>query len=90
MLGRNFTPEEEKPNGPNAAIISHGLWQRAFGGQANIIGQSDVMKMVLGQGTKMAAVGVGLGAFALTRVMSTLLFEVSAADPVTFAAVVAG
>src|SRR5262245_44742796 len=39
MLGRNFTPEEEKPNGPNATIISHGLWQRAFGGQANIVGQ---------------------------------------------------
>jgi len=38
-LGRNFTPEEEKPNGPNATIISHGLWQRAFGGQANIVGQ---------------------------------------------------
>jgi putative ABC transport system permease protein len=53
---------------------------------------SDVMKMVLGQGTKLAAVGVGIGlvgAFALTRVMSTLLFEVSVTDPVTFAAVVA-
>jgi len=53
---------------------------------------SDVLKMVLGQGTKMAAVGVGIGlagAFALTRVMSTLLFEVSVTDPATFAAVVA-
>jgi ABC-type antimicrobial peptide transport system permease subunit len=48
--------------------------------------------MVLGQGTKLAAVGVGIGlagAFALTRVMSTLLFEVSVTDPATFAAVVA-
>jgi putative ABC transport system permease protein len=53
---------------------------------------SDVLKMVLGQGTKLATVGVGIGlagAFALTRVMSTLLFEVSVTDPVTFAAVVA-
>jgi putative ABC transport system permease protein len=53
---------------------------------------SDVLKMVLGQGTKMAAIGVGIGlagAFALTRVMSTLLFEVSVTDPGTFAAVVA-
>jgi putative ABC transport system permease protein len=53
---------------------------------------SDVMKMVLGQGTKLAAVGVGIGlagAFALTRVMSTLLFEVSVTDPATFVAVVA-
>src|SRR5262249_17368295 len=39
LLGRNFTPEEDKPNGPNATMISHGLWQRAFGGQANIVGQ---------------------------------------------------
>jgi len=53
---------------------------------------SDVLLMVLGQGTKLAAVGVGIGlagAFALTRVMSTLLFEVSVTDPATFAAVVA-
>jgi putative ABC transport system permease protein len=53
---------------------------------------TDVMKMILGQGTKLAAVGVGIGlagAFALTRVMSTLLFEVSVTDPATFAAVVA-
>jgi ABC-type antimicrobial peptide transport system permease subunit len=52
----------------------------------------DVMKMVLGQGTKLAAIGVGIGlagAFALTRLMSTLLFEVSVTDPATFAAVVA-
>jgi putative ABC transport system permease protein len=53
---------------------------------------SDVLMMVLGQGTRLAAVGVAIGlagAFVLTRVMSTLLFEVSVTDPVTFAAVVA-
>jgi putative ABC transport system permease protein len=53
---------------------------------------SDVLKMVLGQGTRLAAIGVGIGlvgAFALTRLMSTLLFEVSVTDPATFAAVVA-
>ncbi len=52
---------------------------------------SDVMKMVLSQGAKMAGIGISLGllgAFALTRVMSTLLFEVSVTDPVTFAVVV--
>jgi len=50
------------------------------------------MKMVLGQGTRLAAIGVGIGlagAFALTRLMSTLLFEVSVTDPATFAAVIA-
>src|SRR5262245_26922296 len=57
---------------------------------------SDVLKMVLGQGAMITAIGVGIGlvgafalAFTLTRVMSSLLFGVSVTDPVTFAAVVA-
>ncbi len=57
---------------------------------------SDVLKMVLGQGARMTAIGVGIGlagafalAFALTRALSSLLFGVSVTDPVTFAAVVA-
>jgi putative ABC transport system permease protein len=48
----------------------------------------DVMKMVLGQGALLAAAGAAagvVGAFALTRVLSTLLFGVTATDPVTFA-----
>lgn len=55
-------------------------------------GTTDVLKMVLGQGTKLAAIGIALGllgAFALTRLMSTLLFQVSVTDPITFASVVA-
>jgi putative ABC transport system permease protein len=39
MMGRNFTPEEDKVGGPRAAIISHVLWQRAFGGEPEIIGK---------------------------------------------------
>ncbi|HWN99503.1 MAG TPA: ABC transporter permease, partial [Blastocatellia bacterium] len=48
----------------------------------------DVLKLVVGQGMLPALIGlmVGLvGAFALTRLMSNLLFEVSATDPLTFA-----
>jgi putative ABC transport system permease protein len=48
---------------------------------------SDVLKMVVGQGMVIALFGVGfglIGAFALTRLMSSLLYEVSATDPVTF------
>ncbi len=47
----------------------------------------DVLKLVVGQGMLMAFVGVAIGlaaSFALTRVMSSLLFEVSATDPLTF------
>jgi putative ABC transport system permease protein len=53
---------------------------------------SHVLKMVLGQGARMTAVGIGIGlggAFALTRLMAKLLFEVSVTDPLTFAGVVA-
>jgi predicted permease len=52
--------------------------------------QSDVMRWVLGEGARMALVGVGIGiaaAFALTRLMSKLLYGVSATDPLTFLAV---
>src|SRR5262245_40684014 len=38
-LGRNFTAEEDRNGGPNVAIISHGLWKRAFGGTSDIIGK---------------------------------------------------
>jgi putative ABC transport system permease protein len=50
----------------------------------------DVFRMVLRQGGKIALVGIVIGigiAFGLTRLMSGLLFEVSATDPLTFAAV---
>jgi putative ABC transport system permease protein len=51
---------------------------------------SDVLKMILRSGMSLVIIGltIGLaGAFALTRLMTTLLFEVSPGDPITFAAV---
>ncbi len=50
----------------------------------------DVARLVLGEGLKLVLFGVAAGltaAFALTRLLSSLLFEVSATDGVTFAAV---
>ena len=47
----------------------------------------DIFKLVMKQGVVLAAIGVTLGviaAFALTRVMSSLLYAVSATDPITF------
>src|SRR4029078_4932717 len=51
----------------------------------------DVLRMVIGQGMKLALAGVviGLGgALALTRLMEKLLFGISASDPATFVAAV--
>ena len=50
----------------------------------------DILKLVVGQGLVLTLAGVGAGvaaAFAVTRAMSSLLFGVSAADPLIFSAV---
>ena len=52
--------------------------------------RTDVVKLVVGHGVVVTAIGVGVGlaaALGLTRLMSSLLFGVTATDPITFAAV---
>jgi predicted permease len=54
--------------------------------------RSEVLRMVLAQGTAMAALGTAIGlaaALVLTRLMGTMLFAISAADPITYFCVVA-
>ena len=84
-----------------AAIGIYGVMSSRVAQRTNELGirlalgarPADLVKTVLGQGLTIAgagmAVGVGL-ALALTRVMRTLLFGVSAVDPATFAGVAAG
>src|SRR4029453_2274483 len=52
--------------------------------------RTELMRLVVGQGMKVVAVGIVVGlaaAFGLTRLMSTLLFGVAPSDAVTFASV---
>ncbi len=74
-------------------VISYSVAQRtheigirmALGAQ-----RQNVLRLILAQGIKVAGAGVVIGIAAslgLTRLMTTLLFSVSAADPVTYAAV---
>ena len=54
--------------------------------------RGDVLRLVIGEGMKLALIGalLGLGgALALTRLLKTLLFEVSATDPLTFIVIAA-
>ncbi len=40
QLGRTIAPNEQGPNGQRVLVISHGLWQRRFGGNNAVLGQS--------------------------------------------------
>jgi putative ABC transport system permease protein len=58
VLGRNFSVQEDRPDGPKAVLIGYGLWQRAYAGDRGVIGRS-----VLVEGSARSIVGVLPAAF---------------------------
>jgi predicted permease len=52
-LGRNFLPEEDRPNGPKVALISHGLWLSHFALDPGVIN-----KLVDIDGNQVRVIGV--------------------------------
>src|SRR5271170_5488619 len=53
VLGRNFTPEEDRPNAPKVALISYQLWQRRFGRDPGVLN-----KLVSLDGRPVRVIGV--------------------------------
>lgn len=44
ILGRNFSEDEDRPNGPTAVILSYSIWRAVFGGNPNVLGQAVLLK----------------------------------------------
>jgi predicted permease len=40
LLGRTFTPQEDRPGGGKLAVLSEGLWQRRYGSDPAIVGKA--------------------------------------------------
>lgn len=55
-LGRGFLPEDEKPGQGNVVILSHGLWERRFGADPEILGRT--ISIGEGEGAGRIVVGV--------------------------------
>jgi putative ABC transport system permease protein len=53
IIGRGFTPDENRAGGPNAVVLSHRLWQSRFGGDPAVVGGSITLN-----GVARAVVGI--------------------------------
>ncbi len=67
-LGRNFSADEDRPNGPRAAILGYTFWQRHFNGDASVLGRN-----VLIDGVATPVVGVLPATFRLDGTPDVLL-----------------
>src|SRR6266581_1455769 len=43
QIGRNFTPQEDAPNAPRAALLTHGFWTRRYGADPRAVGRTIVI-----------------------------------------------
>ena len=61
-LGRNFHAEDDRPGAPRVVVLSHGLWERQFGGDPQVVG-----RVITLDGTPFTIVGVMPAGFAYPR-----------------------
>jgi predicted permease len=69
LMGREFTPAEDKPGAAAVAIISEGLWRRKFDAAPNILGQNVTL-----DGKNYSIVGVVPANLHLPRIMGDDVF----------------
>jgi len=67
-LGRNFGPEEEQVGHDHVVILTHAFWQRHFGGDRNVVGQSLTI-----DGEPFTIIGVLPASFRFSRVLNAEL-----------------
>jgi putative ABC transport system permease protein len=67
LVGRVFSPDEDRPGGPPVVLLSHHLWQRRFDSDRGIIGRA-----ISVNGTMRSIVGVMPAGFYLNRDQVTL------------------
>jgi hypothetical protein len=81
VLGRNFTEDEDLPNGPAVCILSHELWQSRFGGRATLVGETIVLN-----GQPWEVVGIMpprlSPPFSQVQIFAPRVFEVGGLTPV--------
>nr|MBA3318217.1 ABC transporter permease [Gemmatimonadales bacterium] len=58
VLGRYFAEGEDRPGADGVAVISHGLWQRHFGGERDVVGRSLAL-----DGRSLTVIGVAAAGF---------------------------
>ena len=79
-VGRNFTADEDLPNGPAVCIISHELWQTRFGGRASLVGETITLN-----GQPWQVIGVTPARlsppFSQVQVFAPRVFEVAGLTP---------
>ncbi|HEY2470560.1 MAG TPA: ABC transporter permease [Terracidiphilus sp.] len=76
LLGRNFLPEEDRPNGPHVVMISYGLWKGHYNNDPHILG-----RMINVDGDSVRIVGVLPKDFQFPTLESADIISPFALDP---------
>ena len=84
LYGRLLVSDDDVPGKPRVVILSHAFWARLFNSDPNVVGRTITLN-----GIGNAGGGPDKNQFtvALTSVMASLLFGVSATDALTFSLV---